>query len=108
MNRSSVPLCEKVSPEREKDCFTSDKYKRRFAWSNRDFLVDDFVVTNFVEKFVLPNQLKRNCYDFQSEEEFVLYNVWCNNGGKTTGSKETNSIHLQVKHFYRKKARLLT
>lgn len=103
LNRSSVPLCKNVLPEHEKACFTSDKYKRRFAWSDRDFLVDNDVVINFVNKFVLANNFNRSCHDFQSEEEFVLYNVWCNDGKETTETNERNSTYLQVKHFYRKK-----
>lgn len=91
-----------MAPEIEKDCLTSTKNKRKFAWADRNFEVDANVVIQFVLKFV-AHKNEPACSEFQSEKEFVLYNVWCKENDERPGEKQANTTMLQVKHFYHKK-----
>jgi hypothetical protein len=100
LNRSSVPLCQNERPEQDKECLTSYENKQKFAWGDRDFVVDINVVIQFVEKFVLSST--PSCLTMQMEKDFVLYNVWCNDN-ITEGHSTMNDTELHVRHFYRPK-----
>ncbi|KAL7518303.1 LOW QUALITY PROTEIN: hypothetical protein ACHAWX_003143 [Stephanocyclus meneghinianus] len=105
LDRRSVPLCQDVSPEHDKKCLMSEDIKRKFAWSERDFIVDISVVIQFIKKFVLGKKVPV-CKDLQAKamEEFVLYNVWCRDDDEVgTGANSSANEKRYVRHFYREK-----
>lgn len=78
LDRSSVPLCEGVSKEKEQNCFL--KQRKKFIWENRDFIVESDAILQYIENFVLFGREKeRSCEEMigQLNERFVLYNIWC-------------------------------
>ena len=100
LNRSSVVLCQNASKEEEKGCFTHKETEWKFAWDNRNFVVDADVVIQFVNKFVLPMRNPCRCEDLRNarQDGFTLYNIWCVDdveSGTNTNAKPV------VRHYYR-------
>lgn len=77
----------------------SAQNKQKFAWADRNFLVDANIVIQFVKTFV-THRNEWKCSNLQAESSFVLYNVWCKEEVKDV---QANKTTLQVKHFYREK-----
>jgi predicted solute-binding protein len=94
LDRDSVPLCQNVSradKEQEKNCLIGEG--DRFTWTNRDFIVDKTIITQFILMFLLNNNAR--CDDMRrraAENDFVLYNSFFTQG---------NEFHTE--HHYSKK-----
>ena len=94
LGRDSVPLCKgvgEVGSEKEKACLNSKENRKSFIWESRNFVVDPNVVLQYIEQFVLANS--KECKDMSEalDDEFVLYNVWCEEDGESKS---------ELKHYY--------
>ncbi|KAL3766502.1 LOW QUALITY PROTEIN: hypothetical protein ACHAW5_001171 [Stephanodiscus triporus] len=97
LDRSSVPLCEGVPKDQEKQCFMSQK--KKFIWENRDFTVESSAILRYIDKFVLfVREKDRTCDELKDtlDKKFVMYNIWCvkpNYWFRGTSEGEDDCIH---------------
>ena len=89
LSRDSAPYCKGIVT---RDCFSLTDHH----WDNRDFVIDDSLLIDIIEKFVVHRPVTCEDYERQAGDEYVLYNVNC--------MEEEDSFHNKqtvVKHLYR-------
>jgi hypothetical protein len=89
LGRDSVPLCEgigELGSDEEKECLTKGENRKRFIWESRDFNVNPSVILQYIEQFLLIKENEKLCSNMVNalDDEFVLYNVWCESNEETT------------------------
>lgn len=97
LGRASVPLClgvGELGSKEEKECLTSKKNREQFIWDSRDFNVDPAIILQYMEQFLFLSDDAKSCSKLGEalDEDFVLYNVWCEADDATR--KPT------LKHYY--------